>query len=31
VANLVAKTGVSNRAALVALARARIKSGPEAS
>jgi DNA-binding NarL/FixJ family response regulator len=31
VANLVAKTGVSNRAGLVALARARIKSGPEAS
>ena len=30
VANLVAKTGVPNRAGLVALARARIKSGPEA-
>jgi DNA-binding CsgD family transcriptional regulator/tetratricopeptide (TPR) repeat protein len=30
VANLVAKTGVSNRAGLIALARARIKSGPEA-
>ena len=29
VANLVAKTGVPNRAGLVALARARIKSGPE--
>ena len=28
-ANLVTKTGVSNRAGLVALARARIKSGPE--
>jgi DNA-binding NarL/FixJ family response regulator len=30
VANLVAKTGVPNRAGLVALARARIKSGPDA-
>jgi DNA-binding CsgD family transcriptional regulator len=29
VANLVAKTGASNRAGLVALARARIKSGPD--
>jgi DNA-binding CsgD family transcriptional regulator len=29
VANLVTKTGVSNRAGLVALARARIKSGPD--
>jgi hypothetical protein len=29
VANLVAKTGASNRAGLVALARAGIKSGPD--